>query len=107
VRQIVAAFVLVAATTASGGAQSSAEYRGTGIVIALMPAPSTLHATRPVIVLQHQPIAGLMDEEMSMPFVAASADLFRDLRPGDRVSFVLRDLPGALVVVSLSRVSRP
>lgn len=106
-RHLVAAFVLLVAATASTGAQPPAEYRGTGVVIALMPAPSSLHATRPVIILQHQPIPGLMDEEMSMPFIAASADLLRDVRPGDRVSFVLRDVPGALVVVSLARVSRP
>jgi Cu/Ag efflux protein CusF len=107
VRHIVVAVVLVAATTVWAGAQPPAEYRGTGVVIALMPAPSSLHATRPIVVLQHQPIPGLMDEEMSMPFIADSADLLRDVRPGDRVAFVLRDVPGALVVVSLTRVSRP
>lgn len=91
---------------APGAAQAPVEYRGTGVVVALMPAPSSLHATRPVIVLQHRPIPGLMDEEMSMPFSAASADLLRDVQPGDRVSFVLRDTPGALLVISLQRVQR-
>lgn len=103
----IAVVVLVVATAALAGAQSGVEYRGTGIVIALMPAPSGLHATRPVIILQHQPIPGLMEEEMSMPFIAASVDLFRDVTPGDRVAFVLRDVPGALVVVSLQRLGRP
>lgn len=106
-RHLVAAFALVAGIAASAGGQPAVEYRGTGVVIALMPAPSSLHATRAVIVLQHQPIAGLMEEEMSMPFIAASADLFRDLKPGDRVAFVLRDVPGALVVVALQRLGRP
>ena len=99
-----AALVLVTGAVASAPAQPPAEYRGTGVVVALMPAPSSLHATRPVIVLQHQPIPGLMDEEMSMPFIASSPDLFRNLKPGDRVTFVLRDTPGALLVISLQRL---
>jgi Cu/Ag efflux protein CusF len=106
VRLVAAALAVVAATAAGAGGQPPAEYRGTGVVVAVMPAPSSLHPTRPVIVLQHQPIPGLMDEEMSMPFIAASVDLFRDVKPGDRVAFVLRDTPGALLVISLRRVSR-
>jgi Cu/Ag efflux protein CusF len=106
VRLVAAALAVVAATVAGAGAQPAAEYRGTGVVVAVMPAPSSLHPTRPVIVLQHRPIPGLMDEEMSMPFIATSADLFRDIKPGDRVTFVLRDTPGALLVISLQRVSR-
>lgn len=106
-RHIIAALALVAGTVAPAAAQPPAEYRGTGVVVALMPAPSSLHATRPVIILQHQPIPGLMDEEMSMPFIASSTDLFRDVKPGDRVAFVLRDVPGTLLVVSLQRVRRP
>lgn len=96
----------LAASPAAAQAPAPVEYRGTGIVLALMPAPSSLDATRPVIVLQHQPIAGLMDEAMSMPFIAASAGLFRDVKPGDRVAFVLRDVPGALLVVSIERLKQ-
>lgn len=99
--------MVVAGTVAAAAAQAPAEYRGHGVVLALVPAPSALHATRPVIILQHEPIPGLMDEEMSMPFIAATTDLFRDVQAGDRVAFVLRDTPGALVVVSLRRVHRP
>jgi Cu/Ag efflux protein CusF len=106
VRHIVAALAVVGGTMTLARAQAPVEYRGTGVVVALMPAPSSLHATRPVIVLQHEPIPGLMDEEMSMPFVASSPDLFRNLKPGDRVIFVLRDTPGALLVISLQRVQR-
>jgi Cu/Ag efflux protein CusF len=106
VRHIIAALALVTGAVAPAGAQAPAEYRGTGVVVALMPAPSSLHATRPVVILQHQPIPGLMDEEMSMPFIASSADLFRNVKPGDRVTFVLRDTPGALLVISLQRVQR-
>lgn len=101
-----AALVLVTGAVAPASAQPPAEYRGTGVVVALMPAPSSLHPTRPVIVLQHQPIPGLMDEEMSMPFIASSPDLLRDLKPGDPVTFVLRDTPGALLVISLRRLPR-
>ncbi len=99
------ALVVVAGTVAA--AQPPAEYRGHGVVRALLPPPSALHATRPVIILQHEPVPGLMDEEMSMPFIAATADLFRDVQAGDRVAFVLRDTPGALVVVSLQHLRRP
>src|SRR5262249_48242595 len=34
-------------------------WRGVGVVVALLPAPSSLHATRPVVVLDHEPIHGL------------------------------------------------
>jgi hypothetical protein len=79
------------------------DYTGTGVVVALLPPPSDLHATRPVIVIRHEPIPGLMNEAMSMPFIAASTVLFRGLRPGDRVVFGLQDTPGALLVVWLRR----
>lgn len=82
------------------------DYRGAGVIEALLPAPSSLHATRPVIVIRHGPIPPLMNEEMSMPFIAASADLFRDLRPGDRITFGLKDTPDALLVISVERVRR-
>ena len=52
------------------------------------------------------PYPGLMDEEMSMPFIASSPDLLRDLKPGDPVTFVLRDTPGALLVISVQRLPR-
>jgi len=97
---------VIALSAVAAAAQAPQEYRGTGIVVAVMPPPSSLHATRPVIVLQHQPIPGLMDEEMSMPFIAASDDLFREVKPGDRVAFVLRDTPGALLVVSIRRLAK-
>jgi Cu/Ag efflux protein CusF len=106
VRRGAVAFAMLAASAAMAAAQAPQEYRGTGVVLAVMPPPSSLHATRPVIVLQHEPIAGLMDEEMSMPFMAASDDLLREVRPGDRVAFVLRDTPGALLVISLRRLTK-
>ena len=77
------------------------DWRGTGIVLKMLPAPSELHATRPVIVLQHDPIPGLMEEAMTMPFIVASEALFRGLQPGERVRFGLKDTPGALLVISL------
>ena len=81
-------------------------WRGVGVVVALLPAPSSLHATRPVVVLDHEPIHGLMEERMSMPFIAASADLFRGLKAGDRVAFALAETPDALLVVSLEKLPR-
>lgn len=81
-------------------------WRGVGVVVALLPAPSSLHATRPVVVLDHEPVHGLMEERMSMPFIAASAELFRGLKAGDRVAFALAETPDALLVVSLEKLPR-
>ena len=80
------------------------EWRGNGVVLAVFPPPSDLHPTQPVIVIQHQAIAGLMDEAMAMPFLVASTNLFEGLRAGDRISFVLRDVPNALLVVAIERL---
>ena len=99
--------VLLLVLTATSSAQAQApRWRGVGVVLALLPAPSSLHATRPVIVLEHEPIAGLMDERMSMPFIVASPDLFRGLKAGDHVAFALAETPDALLVVSLEKLSR-
>ena len=83
------------------------DYRGRGVVLAMLPPPSDLHATRPVIVIEHEPIVGLMDEKMSMPFIAASTALFQGLRKGDRIAFGLKDTPDALLVVAIERLSGP
>lgn len=87
-------------------APPKADYRGTGVVLAILPAPSSLHATRPVVVIEHEAIAGLMDEKMSMPFIAASTVLFQGLAPGDHVAFGLKDTPGALLVITINRLPR-
>jgi hypothetical protein len=79
------------------------DYVGTGTVVSLLPPPSSLHATRPVIIIHHDPIPGLMEETMSMPFIAASPKLFEGLRPGDRITFGLKETPEALLVVSVER----
>jgi Cu/Ag efflux protein CusF len=91
-------------TSAVGVSPAAESYSGTGVVLALLPPPSSLHATRPVIVIQHDPIPGLMNEAMSMPFLAASADLFQPLHPGDHVAFTLQVTPDALLVVGIRRV---
>jgi hypothetical protein len=79
------------------------DWHGTGTVLAMLRAPSDLHATRPVIVIRHDPIPGLMDEAMYMPFIVATADLFEGLHPGDRIAFGLKETPGALLVISVDR----
>ena len=99
------ALLLVAIAALPCAHAQPARWRGRGVVVALLPAPSSLHATRPVVVLDHEPIAGLMEERMSMPFIAASADLFRGIAVGDRVAFALAETPDALLVVSLERLS--
>ena len=90
---------------ARSGTAPKPDYQVTGVVVALLPPPSNLHATRPVIIIYHDPVPGLMDEAMSMPFIAASTTLFRDLRPGDRIAFGLKTTPDALLVVSIERVA--
>src|SRR5262245_29777449 len=101
--------LLAAAATAtaqpSPGPVAKPDYRGTGVVLAILPPPSHLHATRPVIVIEHERIPGLMDEKMSMPFIAASTDLFRGLAPGDRIAFGLKDTPDALLVIAVERIA--
>ncbi len=81
------------------------DYRATGVVVALIPPPSALHATRPVIVIYHDQVPGLMDEAMSMPFIAASTKLFEGVRPGDRIAFGMKVTPDALLVVSIERLT--
>jgi Cu/Ag efflux protein CusF len=106
VRALCALLLVVAAAVSAAHAQAPARWRGTALVVALLPPPSSLHATRPVIVLEHEPIHGLMEEHMAMPFIAASTDLFRGLKVGDHVAFALAETPDALLVVSLERLAR-
>ncbi|MBI1847558.1 MAG: copper-binding protein [Candidatus Rokubacteria bacterium] len=94
----------LAAAAAPAAEPPKADYRATGVVVSLFPPPSEHHATRPVIVIHHDPVPGLMDESMDMPFIAASADLFRGLRPGDRIRFDLKETPDALLVITIQRV---
>lgn len=103
-RALVALGVLVLATGLAGAqpakpASAKADWRGTGVILRLLPPPSDLHATRPVIVLQHEPIPGLMEESMTMPFLAASTALFQGHHAGERVTFGLREVPDALLVI--------
>jgi Cu/Ag efflux protein CusF len=108
---VVAIAVLMAgAVVVKGyGAQESTsrpDYQGTGVIVGLHPPPSSLHPSRPVVVLFHEPIVGLMDERMEMPFIAASTDLFTGLKPGDHVDFGLKVTPDALLVISLTPTAR-
>ena len=79
------------------------DWRGTGVILKLLPPPSDLHATRPVIVLQHDPIPGLMQESMTMPFLVTSTTLFRGHQAGERVTFGLKEVPDALLVISIEK----
>ena len=102
------ALVVAAMLAGAAGAQPASpgdkpDWRGTAVVLKLLPPPSDLHTTRPVIVLQHDPIHGLMEESMTMPFIAASTDLFRGVRVGERVRFGLKDTPDALLVISIEK----
>lgn len=86
------------------GAESKPDYQATGRVIALLPPPSIFHASRPVIIIHHDVVPGLMDESMSMPFIAASTNLFSGLRPGDRIAFGMKVTRDALSVMSIQRL---
>ena len=103
-RKIVVVAVLFLAFQRAPVPTSTPDYQGTGVIVGLHPPPSALHATRPVVVLHHEPIVGLMDEKMEMPFIAASTDLFKGLKPGDRVAFDLKSTDDALLVIALRRV---
>ena len=65
------------------------------------------HPAEELVVLYHEPIVGLMDEKMEMPFIAASTDLFKGLKLGDRVEFGLQTTPDALLVIYLRPLRRP
>ena len=103
------ALLLIALAAGHAGAQpgrpaaGKPDWHGTGVILKLLPPPSDLHATRPVVVLQHDPIPGLMEESMAMPFIAASTALFRNHYAGEHVTFGLRDTPGALLVISIEK----
>ena len=79
------------------------DWRGTAVILKLLPPPSDLHATRPVIVLQHDPIPGLMEKSMTMPFLVTSTTLFRGHQAGERVTFGLKEVPDALLVISIEK----
>jgi hypothetical protein len=79
-------------------------YHGSGVVLAVLPAPSPLDATRPVVVLRHEPIKDLMDEGMTHPFLVRSGRLLQGISPGTHVRFTLKDTPGALLVVRMERI---
>ena len=103
---LVTAWWMVTAPALAGGqstpsSTSKPDYQGTGVIVGLHPPPSSLHSTRPVVVLKHEPIVGLMDERMEMPFIAESTELFKGLRAGDRVEFGLKSTTDALLVISL------
>ena len=108
-RSLVLAFAFLALSSGAWLAWSQwvagprVDYRGTGVIQAILPPPSDLHRTRPVIVIFHDPVPTLMAESMSMPFIAASTDLFRGLRVGDRIAFGMQETPDALLVVTIER----
>jgi Cu/Ag efflux protein CusF len=106
VRRLAALALLTLVTILPAAHAQPARWRGTGVVMAVLPPPSHLHGSRPVIVLKHEPIRGLMDERMTMPFIAASTDLFRGLKAGDRVSFGLAETPDALLLTTVERLGR-
>jgi Cu/Ag efflux protein CusF len=104
---VVGLVVGLVACNSSTESASKPDYQGTGTIVGLHLPPSALHATRPVVVLRHDPIANLMDETMEHPFIAASATLFAGLKAGDRVTFEMKTTRDALLVVSLKRVRPP
>jgi Cu(I)/Ag(I) efflux system protein CusF len=70
--------------------------RGVGIVKAI----DTVHGT---ITLQHQPIAALKWPAMTMAFKAASPDLLKAIKVGDRVQFTLRKSDPILMLTTIQK----
>jgi len=78
-------------------------YRLSGRVVEVALPPSRHHASRPVVVLDHEAVRGLMDAH-TMPFLAASAEVIKDFRPGERVRVALTSTLEALLVTELVRI---
>jgi len=103
----------VSVTLVAGGLQgapgstSTPDYQGIGVIVGMLPPPSALHATRPVVVLPPEPIVGLMDEGMEHPFIVESTDLFVGLHAGDRVEFGLKSTHEALLVIYMRPAPPP
>src|SRR5260370_28368023 len=75
--------LLSAAPAASQSASSpKADWRGPGTVVAVLPPPSSLHATRPVIIIHHAPIHRLTEAALDMPFIAPPPRPSAGLPPG-------------------------
>lgn len=81
------------------------------ILMFLAPEPGTWRAVGVVeevgqtfVVIRHETIPGLM-EGHSMDFFVESRTLLDGVRPGDRVRFLLKSTPNALLVVRLEKRS--
>lgn len=82
-----------------------------GLLMLLTPAKGTWRAVGVVeevgqsfVVIRHETIPGLM-EGHSMDFFVESRTLLDGVKPGDRVRFLLKSTPNALLVVSLKKRS--
>jgi hypothetical protein len=80
-----------------------------GFLVLLTPALGTWRAVGVVeevgqsfVVIRHETIPGLM-EGHSMDFFVESKTLLDGVKPGDRVRFLLKSTPNALLVVSLEK----
>ena len=102
--RLLVAGLLLPALALAQPAPPAHDWRGTGTIVALLRPPSDLHPTQPVIVLKHEPIPGLMDQSMYMPFLVASVALFEGLQVGDRIAFAIKETPGALLIVGIGRL---
>jgi Cu/Ag efflux protein CusF len=87
----------LAAARATAGADGEREYRGQGVVRAVLPEID-------VVVITHDEIAGYMPA-MTMGFRTASAKIHRGIRTGDAVRFVLRGTPPNLVITAIENTA--
>lgn len=59
-----------------------------------------------MILVQHDPVPGLMETMEFMSFFVESKEMLdrADLKPGDRVRFVIKQVPDKLLVVKIEKV---
>ncbi len=90
-----AALVFVAASLAAPAlAQSVPQVAGT---------VTKIDASAEKITIRHAPIPNLDMGEMTMVFKAASPDLLKLVKPGDKISFTAERVNGQLSVTAISK----
>ncbi|HLC40300.1 MAG TPA: copper-binding protein [Methylomirabilota bacterium] len=58
-----------------------------------------------LVLVKHDPIPALdMDKSMSMAFYVESPEMLSGVKPGDRFQITLKETPGKLLIVKMTRV---
>ena len=89
-----ALFFAAASLTAPALAQTVPQVAGT---------VTKIDASAEKITIRHAPIPNLDMGEMTMVFKAASPDLLKQVKPGDKISFTAERVNGQLSVTAISK----